>query len=1415
MIESHSLFEFLTSQFYQVGEILRNSANDIASAQESLVLILRIGLETLRVWRGLGADEFYSNLMSEVSGFENFLRNSLGQLTNSSSSSVITQSSDSSQEKPQTIVLYYDKIFHDTPEDHVENQARVSTSLKLLKKRVHHQEESLRSVVLHNCDDIVSPPAWCLPLVHSPQYLSRLADLADEAKKEDLYVPLEFDTEWESFGESSESEKEETDTKKHRRRRSNTRTKKLSYVFDVNNEIGSELGQQSSKILRKILTPCKVDMALANVVSRTESLATSLSRQHAVKSETATERQSTEKSSRSYRVKTPYGVGITTQEIPTSKNGMVKVVFDWGATGYLNASIVERMPSKTTTSRPAPTPSTDNQPDRVQPYQDPSTRYVHTDLKLHKLFRRILDQVKVQRLLLDKIGVKDAILSLWMHGRTSVGVTANVEVGIKAWLKRYDLAKVDALLAEKEQRMLPPQPHIFLEELERLKLPEPPEVYPIAPIRIASMESDYKHLNALPDFSSAEALREDALKYSLARITKKSGGTRVSGPRKPRNQGAQGQSEAASRRKSDPNKSGGRSRGPRKVVWGRNNEPPAASGLSPKASRMSELLRYLMYVLSISLNLNQGSFANDLTRRNNAFVSQTMISSWVRYRMAPNMTKLVNKLVYDWVVFHKRLLAPENLLKFDELVALYEELDALKYFDKLGEDSAENLLVPDVKEETGEDALFTEEMKESMEEEVEEEMDEIPNPNSSFVLEVKAEDHLPDEVAAVDDIAVDEVAVDEEDDGDLRSLEGEAPNSSHAVANSSLVPQHMLFGTQPSDSPPTTDAPTAIDMEMEEMEERPASPLAVEPLPFTPFTSLEISDIDLHAAAMKEIERRHLTHSYTAMEATRVSYRLTQPMLSKFSKDAVLSTTLKARMVRASLVNWLNYSCPRPVSQKDENSFCSNCGKSKFSYPNQLTFLGHVGQCGKIRLDSPAAAHLIKLDEEEEVIEEETRPSRGRKSSKHAQKAQEENDDGDVLTDNDDSANLEVLAAANVAHPSCLEDMEKQLDNQIVSILRDTFSLSEPYDRCRMCGELIAVDDTTLRCATCPCVYHVRCAGRQSNESGSVWHCTSCQSKGIEHAEEVLGLDNKSQYCVHGALLFLYVHTDRCWKKAFILGVHSAQPSLVLVKWMDRGQSYKWVDINAVRILKAAKSSSGASEGQRKRRRESITTERNVVNGKRQRTKFSSSVLHAMDGESDEDSDGRTSRRRSSNGRRTSSAKTNVDDTGIKMSNAGDGMTDTYIGSQSLQAALCTAGSACRAVDLVMERPGSNVFVCTRPPGHHAGRYGCTRGCLSTGFCLLNNAAIALTYARVRYGVQRVAVVDIDVHFGNGTAEILRSDPNAFFASVHMVYGTQNDGHFDDNKDVEAFGFYPAFMGRTEVMANYVSVGIQPSNFSD
>jgi len=79
---------------------------------------------------------------------------------------------------------------------------------------------------------------------------------------------------------------------------------------------------------------------------------------------------------------------------------------------------------------------------------------------------------------------------------------------------------------------------------------------------------------------------------------------------------------------------------------------------------------------------------------------------------------------------------------------------------------------------------------------------------------------------------------------------------------------------------------------------------------------------------------------------------------------------------------------------------------------------------------------------------------------------------------------------------------------------------------------------------------------------------------------------------------------------------------------------------------------------------------------------------------------------------------------------AGTRISDTYLSKNSLEAALCNAGVACRAVDIVFSNTNTNVFVCARPPGHHAGRYGLTSGCMSTGFCLLNNAAIAAVYAR-------------------------------------------------------------------------------------
>ncbi len=105
---------------------------------------------------------------------------------------------------------------------------------------------------------------------------------------------------------------------------------------------------------------------------------------------------------------------------------------------------------------------------------------------------------------------------------------------------------------------------------------------------------------------------------------------------------------------------------------------------------------------------------------------------------------------------------------------------------------------------------------------------------------------------------------------------------------------------------------------------------------------------------------------------------------------------------------------------------------------------------------------------------------------------------------------------------------------------------------------------------------------------------------------------------------------------------------------------------------------------------------------------------------------------------------------------------DTIMSHGSIEAALRSAGGAVMGVDAVMEGWARTVFVATRPPGHHAERL------RPMGFCLFANAAIAARHAQARWGVQRVAVVDFDVHHGNGTQDIFAADPSLFYASSHQ-----------------------------------------------
>jgi acetoin utilization deacetylase AcuC-like enzyme len=105
---------------------------------------------------------------------------------------------------------------------------------------------------------------------------------------------------------------------------------------------------------------------------------------------------------------------------------------------------------------------------------------------------------------------------------------------------------------------------------------------------------------------------------------------------------------------------------------------------------------------------------------------------------------------------------------------------------------------------------------------------------------------------------------------------------------------------------------------------------------------------------------------------------------------------------------------------------------------------------------------------------------------------------------------------------------------------------------------------------------------------------------------------------------------------------------------------------------------------------------------------------------------------------------------------------DTAVSSASYRVAKLAAGAAIGAVDAVMRDEFDNAFAAGRPPGHHATPN------RAMGFCLFNSVAIAARYAQREYSLQRVAILDWDVHHGNGTQDIFYDDPSVFFCSVHQ-----------------------------------------------
>lgn len=126
---------------------------------------------------------------------------------------------------------------------------------------------------------------------------------------------------------------------------------------------------------------------------------------------------------------------------------------------------------------------------------------------------------------------------------------------------------------------------------------------------------------------------------------------------------------------------------------------------------------------------------------------------------------------------------------------------------------------------------------------------------------------------------------------------------------------------------------------------------------------------------------------------------------------------------------------------------------------------------------------------------------------------------------------------------------------------------------------------------------------------------------------------------------------------------------------------------------------------------------------------------------------------------------------------------DTHVCRDSYGVAVLAAGGVLRGIDYVLDGTCDSVFCAVRPPGHHA------ETAKVMGFCLFNNIAIGARYAQRKFGLNRIAILDWDVHHGNGTQEIFWTDPSVLYISLHQFPLWPGSGRLDEVGDGEGKGY--------------------------